>query len=161
LHRTRHWEHEFDVLGDFAMLARRAGSAIQDRPMADAKRFQYYASFISYSHAAQDARWAEWRQRKLESYRIPSTYDERGNAIEMAFFGVDGKPCRLKDGVARLTITYDERDNVGGAARFDEDGRLIPVVGIGVQLARSACRSGCYDFRPSGCATGYSTLCAL
>ena len=38
--------------------------------MLDDKRFQYYA-FISYSHA--DTQWAEWLQKKLESYRIPST----------------------------------------------------------------------------------------
>ncbi len=32
------------------------------------QRFEYYA-FISYSH--KDQKWAEWLQRKLESYRLP------------------------------------------------------------------------------------------
>ncbi|NLG44575.1 MAG: toll/interleukin-1 receptor domain-containing protein [Phycisphaerae bacterium] len=33
------------------------------------ERFEYYA-FISYKH--EDAKWAKWLQRKLETYRLPS-----------------------------------------------------------------------------------------
>ena len=50
-------------------------------------------------------------------------YDERGNAAEVAYFGVDGRPMLIKDGIARLTTSYDERGNVVEEAYFGVDGK--------------------------------------
>ena len=43
---------------------------------------------------------------------MTSRYDERGNRIEQAYFGVDGQAVLLKEqGYARATWRYDERGN--------------------------------------------------
>ena len=38
-----------------------------------------------------------------------ATYDERGNATSVSYFGTDGKPCLHKDGYAGWKATFDER----------------------------------------------------
>jgi PDZ domain len=54
---------------------------------------------------------------------VTAVYDERGNIVEMAYFGVDGKPALDKDGKARVTYRYDERGNGVEIAFFGADGK--------------------------------------
>ena len=82
--------------------------------------------------------------------KITAAYDNRGNKIEQAYFGKDGKPTLQKNGVAktttandewrnpfagalskslksshaRVTWAYDDRGNVIEEAYFDTDGKL-------------------------------------
>jgi hypothetical protein len=51
-----------------------------------------------------------------------SDYDERGNEVEWACFGVDGRPCANKDGYHRITHLYDEWGNLAEWACFGTDG---------------------------------------
>jgi MTH538 TIR-like domain (DUF1863)/PDZ domain len=50
-------------------------------------------------------------------------YDELGNVVETAYFGVDGKPALDKNGVARWTARYDARGNEVERTFFDVDGK--------------------------------------
>ncbi len=50
-------------------------------------------------------------------------HDERGNLVEKAYFGVDGKPTLHNDGNACVTYRYDERGNQLEIAYFGVDGK--------------------------------------
>ena len=50
-------------------------------------------------------------------------HDDRGNCIETAYFGVDGKPTRHKDGYAAWKARYDDRGNQIEIAYFGPDGK--------------------------------------
>ena len=58
--------------------------------------------------------------------RITYAHDERGNEVERAYFGVDGKPLLDKDyGAARITYAYDDRGNEIEEAGFGIDGKPV------------------------------------
>ena len=58
--------------------------------------------------------------------RVTYRYDERGNRVEQAGFGVDGKPTLNKrDGLARVTKRFDERGKQVEEAYFGVDGKPI------------------------------------
>ncbi len=81
-----------------------------------------------------------------------NSYDERGNHIESAFFGTDGKSVLNKNGYAAVSIRYDMRGNViehiflgtdrklilrkegyaRAEAQYDENNNLIRVNFVGV-----------------------------
>ena len=53
-------------------------------------------------------------------------YDERGNVIEVAYFGTDGQPSLRKDwGMARVTYRHDQRGNIVDRVHFGVDGQPI------------------------------------
>jgi serine/threonine protein kinase len=59
-----------------------------------------------------------------EPKRPRRAYDERDNVIELACYGLDGKPVLHADGYAKLSRVYDARDNVIEESYFGVDGRL-------------------------------------
>jgi hypothetical protein len=66
-------------------------------------------------------------------------YDERGNLVELGYFGSDGKPILSKDkGIARHAARYDGRGKVVRVDYFglDDQPILIKDIGIAVQTNR-------------------------
>ena len=57
---------------------------------------------------------------------LSQRYDEHGNLVETAYFGVDDKPTSDENGVARRTEKYDARGNVVERAYFGIDGKPTP-----------------------------------
>jgi YD repeat-containing protein len=53
------------------------------------------------------------------------SYDARGNLIEVACYGIDGKPTLSEDGYARVTRSYDALGNVTEVAHYGIDGGLL------------------------------------
>ena len=53
---------------------------------------------------------------------VVSIFDDRGNCIEVAYYGVDGNPCLNNDGVAKATAKYDDRGNQFETAYYGVDG---------------------------------------
>ena len=58
--------------------------------------------------------------------RTTWAYDDRGNRIEYAYYGVDGAPVLHRTGgAAREGQTYDERGNILSRLFFGIDGKPI------------------------------------
>jgi hypothetical protein len=58
-----------------------------------------------------------------------SKYNESGQLLEHAYYGLDGSPVLLKEhGFAKLRRTYDARGKVTQVAYFDPDDRLVQTV---------------------------------
>ena len=57
--------------------------------------------------------------------QLPGPTDERGNQIEEAYFGLDGKPCLHKKGYHRWTARYNERGNSIETTYFGLDGKKV------------------------------------
>jgi hypothetical protein len=61
-----------------------------------------------------------------EGYRLSTMhYDDRGNTIGEAYFGLEGKPCLNKDGGHPRAARYGKRENLIEATWFDTQGREI------------------------------------
>ena len=71
-----------------------------------------------------------------------SDYDERGNEVEWACFGVDGRPCANKDGYHRNTYRYDEQGNPVEWACFGVDDRTPPPLTISMTYSSCRCDMG-------------------
>ena len=56
-------------------------------------------------------------------------FDELGNIIEIAYFGIDGQPCLHIYGHAKMTMKYDERGNIIGVACYGIDGKPAALEG--------------------------------
>ena len=56
-------------------------------------------------------------------------YDARGNWIEWTYYGVDGKPCIMKNGYAKATAKYDLQGNQIEEAYFDIQEKPVPWKG--------------------------------
>ena len=56
-----------------------------------------------------------------------SIYDDRGNMIEFACYGVDGSPCLSNSGYAKCTMKYDDRNNVIEKLYYDIEGNQIAM----------------------------------
>ena len=54
-----------------------------------------------------------------------ASYDERGNTIEFAYFGVDGKLALPKNGYAKYTYSLDEHGNVIEESYFGVEGKTM------------------------------------
>jgi hypothetical protein len=52
-------------------------------------------------------------------------YDQRGNLIETAYWGLDGRPAEDANRVARTTSEYDEHGNVTNSTQYDATGGII------------------------------------
>jgi hypothetical protein len=50
-------------------------------------------------------------------------FDSHGSEVEVAYFGVDGKPAAIPEGYARIVRAYDDRGNVTEEAYFGPDGK--------------------------------------
>ncbi len=59
--------------------------------------------------------------RNLPEARV--RYDEQGNAVELAWFGADGKPRAFRHSIAALRIRYDGRGNQTELQLLGEDGK--------------------------------------
>jgi hypothetical protein len=53
-------------------------------------------------------------------------YDERGNVIEVSFYGVDRKPILVADGYAKIENKYDERGNIIKSIFYGINGKPLP-----------------------------------
>ncbi len=56
-------------------------------------------------------------------HRCVSKYDDRGNMVELAYFGVDGKPVADADGVSRTMWTFDDADRYLTWRCYGADGK--------------------------------------
>jgi C-terminal processing protease CtpA/Prc len=57
--------------------------------------------------------------------KVTKRYDERGNALEEAYFGLDGKRVLHKDGFAILRRKFNERGKLIEVAYFDVDEKPV------------------------------------
>jgi hypothetical protein len=58
--------------------------------------------------------------------RLAARFDERGNKIEEAYFGVNGHPIvRIDVSAARIIWRYDENDKPIQKLYFDTSGGLL------------------------------------
>ena len=48
-------------------------------------------------------------------------YDDYGNLLEVATWGIDGKPCAIVD-TCRNSFTYDGKENLTKIIHYDLDG---------------------------------------
>ena len=71
-------------------------------------------------------------------------FDARGNEIETAFFGLDGKPVQAGAGYAKVLYSYDTVGRETDARYFDAQGRqlAVDVVIAGVIPNTTAARLG-------------------
>jgi len=53
------------------------------------------------------------------------TYDQRGNVIDYAYLGIDGKPALVSSGIAEIRRKLDARGNVVEYATYGIDGKPI------------------------------------
>ena len=59
----------------------------------------------------------------VEGYaRYVQQFDNLGNIIEGAFFGIDGRPTLRKDGYARYERKFDKRGNLVETILYGADG---------------------------------------
>jgi len=58
---------------------------------------------------------------------LRKNYDERGNVIEQAYFGADGKPVSNIEGYAKMSYEYDDSGKASHIRFFDADDRELHV----------------------------------
>jgi hypothetical protein len=89
--------------------------------------------------------------------RKTSRYDPRGNRIEDAFFGIDGKPVRSEEGIARIETSYDESGRLIGECYYGPDNQLAlrkndnyGIAGWTVTIADQTLEVSLATFGPDG-----------
>lgn len=64
-------------------------------------------------------------------HKSKELYDNKGNAIEISYFGTDGNPCYDINRVHRITARYDEKGRFTGTVYYNAEGeRQINASGV-------------------------------
>jgi eukaryotic-like serine/threonine-protein kinase len=69
-------------------------------------------------------------------HTVRKSYDERGNCVEVEYYGADGQRCLIKDGYAKFMSDYDDRGNEVKVACFGLRDEPAIDQSIGYQTAK-------------------------
>jgi hypothetical protein len=97
----------------------------------------YAKETVKYDERGNQVEWAcfglsdEPRiNQSFGNHMFKYTYDERGYLVVQEYRGIDGKPCLVRNGYAKVTAKYDERGHEIEEAWFDESGNPIASNGV-------------------------------